>query len=137
MAAGSLFEGRAIGGIASHALARRGINRTFQSPKPFLSLTVLENVTVAATYGNAGPAPDLDALLASLELDTLGGPAGGGAEQRAAEDARSGARAGHRARACCWSTNWRPGSIRPNWGAWRTGCARWPGPAWRCWWSST
>ncbi len=92
------YRGRAIGGIASHALARRGINRTFQSPKPFLSLTVRENVTVAATYGNPGPAPDLDALLASLELDYLGGPAGRGAEQRAAEDARSGARAGDRPR---------------------------------------
>ncbi len=65
------YQGRPIGGVASHALARRGINRTFQSPKPFLSLSVRENVTVAATYGNAGPAPDLDALLASLELDTL------------------------------------------------------------------
>ncbi len=35
-----LFDGRSIGGIASHRLARRGINRTFQLPKPFLSLTV-------------------------------------------------------------------------------------------------
>ncbi|MDE2583146.1 MAG: ABC transporter ATP-binding protein [Rhodospirillales bacterium] len=66
-----VYHGHAIGGVGSHILARRGINRTFQSPKPFLSLTVRENVTVAATYGNAGPPPDLDALLASLELDTL------------------------------------------------------------------
>ena len=65
------YLGHSIGGVASHVLARRGINRTFQSPKPFLSLTVRENVLVAATYGNAGVAPDLDALLASVELDTL------------------------------------------------------------------
>lgn len=65
------YDGRSIGGVASHTLARRGINRTFQSPKPFLSLTVRENVQVAATYGNPGPPPDLAALLASLELDTL------------------------------------------------------------------
>lgn len=65
------YQGRAIGGVPSHVLARRGINRTFQSPKPFLSLTVRENVIVAATYGNAGTPPEPDALLASLELDTL------------------------------------------------------------------
>jgi len=86
------YQGRAIGGVASHALARRGINRTFQSPKPFLSLSVLENVTVAATYGNAGPAPDLDALLASLELDTLADrPAGelNSAQQKTLDLARA------------------------------------------------
>jgi branched-chain amino acid transport system ATP-binding protein len=86
------YQGRAIGGIASHALARRGINRTFQSPKPFLSLSVRENVAVAATYGNAGPAPDLDALLASLELDTLADrPAGelNSAQQKTLDLARA------------------------------------------------
>ena len=65
-----VFEGQRIDGASMHKLARRGINRTFQSPKPFLSLTVRENVEVAATYGHAGGAPvDLGALLASLELD--------------------------------------------------------------------
>lgn len=63
------FGGQSIGGVRPHRLARRGINRTFQSPKPFLSLTVRENVELAASYGNTGTAPDLDALLASLELD--------------------------------------------------------------------
>ncbi|HEX5325423.1 MAG TPA: ABC transporter ATP-binding protein [Acetobacteraceae bacterium] len=64
-----LFAGRSIGGTASHRLARLGINRTFQSPKPFLSLTVRENVEIAATYGNTGTPPDLEALLGSLDLD--------------------------------------------------------------------
>ncbi len=75
---GVTYQGRSIGGVASHALARRGINRTFQSPKPFLSLTVRANVLVAATYGNGGTAPDRDALRAQLELDTV-------AERRAGE----------------------------------------------------
>jgi branched-chain amino acid transport system ATP-binding protein len=72
------FEGNPIGGTASHLLARRGINRTFQSPHCFLGLTVAENVAVAARYGRgSGAAPDLDALLASLQLDGLGDrPAG-------------------------------------------------------------
>jgi branched-chain amino acid transport system ATP-binding protein len=66
-----LYGGRSIGGTSAHLLARQGINRTFQSPKPFLSLTVRENVEVAASYGNTGDPPDLDALLASLGLDVL------------------------------------------------------------------
>ena len=50
-----------IGGMASHRLVHRGINRTFQIPKPFLSLTVRENVEVALAYGGRrrGGATDL------------------------------------------------------------------------------
>ncbi len=66
------FEGSSIAGTASHRLARRGINRTFQSPHPFTTLTVLENVEVASTYGHAGGAAlDLPGLLESVELDTV------------------------------------------------------------------
>ena len=76
------FEGADIAGTPSHRLAKRGINRTFQSPHPFPSLTVLENVQVAATYGHSGgAATDLPALLASLELDRL--------QHRTAEDLNS------------------------------------------------
>ena len=64
------FEGRAVGGLPSHRLVHLGINRTFQVPKPFLTLTVWENVEVAAAYGRRrGDAIDVAALLASLELD--------------------------------------------------------------------
>lgn len=66
-----LYQGRSIGGTAAHRLARQGINRTFQSPKPFLSLTVRENVEIAAAYGNRRQAPDLEALLDSLGLGAL------------------------------------------------------------------
>ena len=51
------FDGEAIGGTASHRLVHRGINRTFQVPKPFMSLTVHENVKVALAYGRAAIAP--------------------------------------------------------------------------------
>ena len=65
-----LYQGRAIGGLPSHRLVHLGINRTFQVPRPFLSLSVRENVEIAATYGRRSGADfDLDALLASLELD--------------------------------------------------------------------
>jgi branched-chain amino acid transport system ATP-binding protein len=42
------FEGRSVVGLRPHAVARRGIARTFQVVKPFVGLTVLENVTLAA-----------------------------------------------------------------------------------------
>ena len=64
------FEGRSVAGLPSHRLVHLGINRTFQIPKPFLTLTVRENVEVAATYGRrGGRAVDIDGLLADLELD--------------------------------------------------------------------
>ncbi len=64
-----LFAGRSIGGRAPHLLARSGINRTFQSPRPFLSLTVRENVEIAATYGGGGTAaPAVDVVLERLGL---------------------------------------------------------------------
>ncbi|MGC1578413.1 MAG: ABC transporter ATP-binding protein [Beijerinckiaceae bacterium] len=67
-----IFGVEAIGDVPMHRLARRGINRTFQSPRPFLSLTVRENIDIAATYGHSGgPVIEPEALLASLELDTL------------------------------------------------------------------
>jgi len=43
-----LLEGRRVTGLAAHRLARAGLNRTFQVPKPFRTLTVRENVLVAA-----------------------------------------------------------------------------------------
>jgi branched-chain amino acid transport system ATP-binding protein len=43
-----LFEGRSVVGLRPHAVARRGIARTFQIVKPFPGLSVRENVTLAA-----------------------------------------------------------------------------------------
>jgi branched-chain amino acid transport system ATP-binding protein len=52
-----VLDGASIGGVASHRLVHRGINRTFQIPKPFLSLTVRQNVEVALAYGGAATTP--------------------------------------------------------------------------------
>jgi branched-chain amino acid transport system ATP-binding protein len=57
------FDGRPIGGMASHRLVHLGINRTFQVPKPFLSLTVRQNIEVALAYGRAAAAPPAMASL--------------------------------------------------------------------------
>jgi branched-chain amino acid transport system ATP-binding protein len=63
------FDDAAIAGVVSHKLVHLGINRTFQVPKPFLSLTVRQNVEVARAYGGrrAG-ATVTDDLLAEYHL---------------------------------------------------------------------
>jgi branched-chain amino acid transport system permease protein len=45
------FEGERIGGLPAHRIARAGIARTYQIPRPFAHLTVLDNVAVAAMFG--------------------------------------------------------------------------------------
>ncbi len=62
------LDGASIGGVASHRLVHRGINRTFQIPKPFLSLTVRQNVEVALAYGGAAEAPAMADLLEEYRL---------------------------------------------------------------------
>jgi branched-chain amino acid transport system ATP-binding protein len=42
------LKGRNLGGKSSYDIARLGLVRTFQTPRPFSSMTFLENVTVAA-----------------------------------------------------------------------------------------
>src|SRR5260364_257051 len=62
-----VFDNVSSGGVASHKLVHRGINRTFQVPKPFLSLTVRENIQVALAYGGATGAP----AIGQRHLDVL------------------------------------------------------------------
>ncbi len=46
------LDGRSIGGLAPAEVCRAGIARTFQIPRPFKKLTILENATLAAYYGS-------------------------------------------------------------------------------------
>src|SRR5262249_29470635 len=53
--AGSIrFRGEEIAGLPAHQICRSGIGRTFQIPRPFRKLSLLENVTLAAYYGASG-----------------------------------------------------------------------------------
>ncbi|MEM3641092.1 MAG: ABC transporter ATP-binding protein [Candidatus Bathyarchaeia archaeon] len=45
------FKGRNIVGLKPHQICRLGIARTFQIPKPFLHMTVYENVLVPVVFG--------------------------------------------------------------------------------------
>jgi branched-chain amino acid transport system permease protein len=50
--AGSIrFEGRELVGDAPHRIARAGIGRTYQIPRPFERLTLLENVALPPMFG--------------------------------------------------------------------------------------
>ncbi len=50
--AGSVrFRGEEIAGLTPDAICHRGIARTFQIPRPFRKLSILENVAVAAHFG--------------------------------------------------------------------------------------
>jgi branched-chain amino acid transport system ATP-binding protein len=56
--AGSVsFLGREIGGLPAYRVAHAGIGRTYQIPRPFRKLSLLENVALAAFYGK-GPTLD-------------------------------------------------------------------------------
>jgi len=73
------FLGEEIGGLAPAAVSHRGIARTFQIPRPFRRLSLLENVALAAFYGKS-PHPVRDKAWAmareALELVNLpSGPA--------------------------------------------------------------
>ena len=48
------FDGAEVAGMPAHRICRRGIARTFQIPRPFRKLALLENVTLAAYYGAGG-----------------------------------------------------------------------------------
>ncbi len=66
------FQGSNLVGLAPYRIAALGISRTFQLCRPFVGLSVLENVVVGALGSKAGKGVDLEgrarALLAQVGL---------------------------------------------------------------------
>ena len=61
LSAGSIaLEGQTISSLAPHEVARRGIARTYQIPRLFERMTVLENVSLCAAFGRAAGEPGED-----------------------------------------------------------------------------
>jgi branched-chain amino acid transport system ATP-binding protein len=66
------FDGRPVDGLLTHERTRRGMTRSFQLPRPFVTLTVADNVrvpllyTVNARRGHALKPDELDARCAEL-----------------------------------------------------------------------
>ena len=69
-----LFEGHEITGLPAHRRTRLGIVRSFQIPKPFVSMTVLENLDIPLEYAahRRSDAADADAMeiLSAIGLES-------------------------------------------------------------------
>ncbi len=53
--AGSIrFQGEEIGGLTANRVCHKGIGRTYQIPRPFRNLSLLENVALSAWFGQQG-----------------------------------------------------------------------------------
>jgi len=59
-----VFDGRDVTGLPAHRRTRLGIARSFQIPKPFGSMTVLENLDIPLEYAahRRAAAADVDAM---------------------------------------------------------------------------
>jgi branched-chain amino acid transport system ATP-binding protein len=59
-----VFDGREITGLPAHRRTRLGLVRSFQIPKPFASMTVLENLDIPLEYAahERSDAADADAM---------------------------------------------------------------------------
>ena len=67
-----LFRGSDITRVRAHRLSAMGIARTFQIPRPFVGMTVFENVLVGASYGRTRSDGDPEqATVAALETTAL------------------------------------------------------------------
>jgi len=55
-----VFQGASVLGLAPYRIAALGISRTFQLCRPFVGLSVLENVVVGALGAKAGKGVDLE-----------------------------------------------------------------------------
>jgi branched-chain amino acid transport system ATP-binding protein len=66
------FQGHDVTGLPPYRICRLGIARTFQIPQPFVNLTVLRNLMIAAEYGrNLGEAAAESEALKILETVDL------------------------------------------------------------------
>ena len=67
------FEGRCLNGLPAHRIAGSGIARTYQIPRPFGHLSVLQNVAIATMFGGAirDPATARKQAMAWLEFTGL------------------------------------------------------------------
>ncbi|MFH0823635.1 MAG: ABC transporter ATP-binding protein [Pseudomonadota bacterium] len=72
-AGGVMFQGRKITGLGTDRICRLGVSRTYQTPRPFSSLTAMENVLVGVCFGRTGtPHRRRGVSFAMAELEFVG-----------------------------------------------------------------
>ena len=70
------FAGEQIGGLPPNRICHKGIGRTFQIPRPFRNLSLIENVALSAYFGQNRSASRADCWrLAEQALVSVGLPA--------------------------------------------------------------
>src|SRR6516164_6263889 len=115
------FRDEDITGLPAHAICHRGIARTFQIPRPFRKLSLIDNVTLAAYYGEAGRIGREEARGRAEEALDLVGLTSGKPPRRGSGPPRSRSwnwRAlSLRGRSCSWPTKAWAASTRPRWSA--------------------
>ena len=62
------FDGREISGLPAYQRTRRGIARSFQIPRPFASMSVLENLLVPLEYAGTGKLDEAHEILKQIGL---------------------------------------------------------------------
>jgi branched-chain amino acid transport system ATP-binding protein len=67
------FRGRDITALPAHQRTRQGIARTFQIPRPFGSMTVVENLRLTLEYAAAGRGAPGDGTAEAMEILRLVG----------------------------------------------------------------
>ncbi len=74
--AGSIkLDGKEISGASPHAICVMGVGRTFQIPRPFRRLSILENAALAGYYGQTGAVTRAEAWRSAEEaLELVGLP---------------------------------------------------------------
>lgn len=66
------IAGERVDHLDAHRMAARGIARTYQIPRPFSTMTVLENVRVSAYFGSTDSRPDDVTAEAERWVDFVG-----------------------------------------------------------------
>ena len=117
------FKGEDISRLPAHQVSRRGIARTFQAVRPFMNLTVLQNVMIGCLYGHSTTSNHVDASKQALEILALVEMTDKADVARQCTECDGPQMAGNRPRTgntaaiyCCWMNSW-PGSIRPKSGS--------------------
>lgn len=67
------FNGRDITGLKSHEFCRLGISRTYQTPRPFLEMTVFQNMMVGEIFGGGASTGSVLDILEFLGISDISG----------------------------------------------------------------
>jgi branched-chain amino acid transport system ATP-binding protein len=67
------FNGEDITRLPAHEVSKRGIARTFQAVRPFMNLTVLQNVVIGCLYGHSTIQTNKEATARALQILELVG----------------------------------------------------------------